>query len=153
MSQHVTDPLAVADVLGPLDLVLVEFPSGHVGPAAFAHLVDLARRDVIRVLDLEFVRKGPDGEVWRVDNAEVAGVDGVESVVGASSGLLDTDDLARAGDLIGPRSLCAVILVEQTWPLAMAAAEPGARVVAHGSVAPAELDALLAEGLAEGAES
>lgn len=146
MSQHVTDPLAVADVLGPLDLVLVEFPSGHVGPAAFAHLVDLARCDVIRVLDLEFVRKGPDGEVSRVDNAEIAGVDGVESVIGASSGLLDTDDLAHAGDLIGPGSLCAVIFVEQTWPVAMAAAEPGARVVAHGSVAPAELDALLAEG-------
>ncbi|HYN33358.1 MAG TPA: hypothetical protein VES40_12095 [Ilumatobacteraceae bacterium] len=42
-----------ADFLAPVDFIVVEFPDGIVRAGGFAQLLDLADRQVIRVLDVE----------------------------------------------------------------------------------------------------
>ena len=50
----------VADELGPVDWIVVEFPGGRFNPEIAPHLLDLVERGMIRVLDLVLVRKHRD---------------------------------------------------------------------------------------------
>ncbi len=54
------------DELGPIDFVVVEFPGNHMTGEGLPLLVDLVEREVIRILDLLFVRKDADGTVTAV---------------------------------------------------------------------------------------
>ena len=58
MSEH--------DVLGPIDYLAVEFPTGRMTGSGFRLLRDVVDRGLVLVMDLEFVRKGIDGTVTRV---------------------------------------------------------------------------------------
>jgi hypothetical protein len=64
---------------------------------------------------------------------------------GASSGLLDRDDLATVGELIGRGSIAAVLVYENEWVLGVADAwrRSGARMVADGGVPIGDLIAAL----------
>ena len=82
------------DDLAPIDYAVVEFPGGVLGGQGFAELLDLCDRGVIRLLDLEFLRKEQGGEVTIVNPASLEDPDGFDLSVweGASSGLLDAGD-------------------------------------------------------------
>jgi len=58
---------------------------------------------------------------------------------GASSGLLDSDDIAEAGSVIEPNSSAGILLYENTWagPFVAALRRSGAELVASGRI-PAE---------------
>ena len=136
-----------ADVVCPVEYLVVEFPSGQVSAAGFDTLLDLVARDVIRVLDLEFVTKSRDGIVTLVDlSAAVSGASGdLSAFLGASSLLLDQDDLARAGALLEPGSLAGILVYENVWATGMLSAmrRGGARIVSSGKVDPDDLEAAL----------
>ena len=97
---------STADVLAPVDFIVVEFPDGVPTASGFEQLLDLVDRNVIRVLDLEFIREDGTGvrTVAVSDLAEHPGVD-LAAWEGASSGLLDLDDLATIGAEIGDDSV------------------------------------------------
>jgi hypothetical protein len=101
------------------DLV-VEFPSGSVTTAGFGVLHD---RDVIRILDLEFVAKDDSGVVRPVDLPDVvsAATGDFSPFLGSSSGLLDAEDVRLVGGLIEPGSLAGVLVYESVWAASMAA--------------------------------
>ena len=119
------------DRLGPVDVVVVEFPDGKVEAAGFDALIVAVDRGVVRVLDVEFVSHGADGQVTIVDLDEVAARAGIPELVGASSGLLDDDDVAFVGEITAPGSLSAAILYEQIWvfPVVDGFESVGGRVV------------------------
>ena len=93
-------------------------------------LVHLVDRGIIRVLDLAFVRKESDGSTRRVPIAEL----GPEFSIfdGASSGLLDDEDIRQATDVIGADSAAALIVYENRWaaPLAATLRREGAQLIA-----------------------
>jgi hypothetical protein len=110
MPEHQPDP--DGDDLGPMDYLAVEFPSGRITGDGFAVLLDLVDRGVIRILDLEFVTKAPDGSIGVVD---VAGLDtdpglDLSPFAGASSGILDRSDIEEVGAAIGTGSVAAVLV-------------------------------------------
>jgi hypothetical protein len=126
------------DELGPVECLIVEFPSRRVPGTAFHQLLDLVERDLVRVLDLEFVHRDPNGAVSLVDADTVLTEGGGElpAFVGATSGLLDADDVARVGEMIAPGSLAGVLIYESVWVAAMAAQAraTGCRVISMGPV-------------------
>lgn len=136
-----------ADRLGPVEILIIEFPRGQVSGAGFATMTDLVDRGVIAVLDLEFVRRTDDGRAELVDVTDaVAGApDDLGYLVGASSGLLDPDDVTLVGESIEPGSLAGVLLFEHVWMFSMVDAiqAGGARVVTSARVDPADLTAAL----------
>lgn len=142
MSEQAVEPV-VDDELGPISCVAVEFPAGRITGAGFDVLVDLVDRDVIRVLDLEFVAKRADGSVEPVAVTDVSTTDGFGLAIfdGASSGLVDETDLAELGETIGPDSIAAILVYEERSVLSAVAAweRAGARIVSSGQVAPEEL--------------
>ena len=55
---------------------------------------------------------------------------------GASSGILDENDVAEAGSVLSPGSSAGVVVFENTWaaPFVTALRESGAEVVASGRI-------------------
>jgi hypothetical protein len=127
------------DTLGPIDYLVVEFPGDREPDgSALTILADLVDRNVIRVLDLVFVRKEPDGSVIGLDIVE-SGLKGqfdVTLFAEAASGLLDEGDVRDAASAIEPGRLAAVLVYENTWaaPFAVALRRHGADLVAYGRI-------------------
>lgn len=140
--------------VGPVDLLIVEFPGnqfkGEIAPA----LRDLVTDGTVRVLDLLFVYKDANGEVGSVELAGLgpdlepafADLDGQ-----LGGGLLDAEDVAQVGADLKPNSSAALIVWENTWAARFVTAmrNAGAQVVDQARI-PAEavaaaLDAAAAE--------
>jgi hypothetical protein len=133
--------------LGPVDFLVIEFPGSRMTGEGLPLLVDLVDRGIVRVLDLVFVKKRDDGSVVSVDISELDrdGAGGLGVFAGASSGLLDEDDLDSVADVLEPGSAAALLVYENTWaaPLATALMRGGARLVASSRIpAPVLLEAL-----------
>ena len=141
--------------VGPVDLLIVEFPGnqfkGEIAPA----LRDLVTDGTVRVLDLLFVYKDADGEVGSVELAGLgpdlepafADLDGQ-----LGGGLLDAEDVAQVGADLALNSSAALIVWENTWAARFVTAmrNAGAKVVDQARI-PAEavaaaVDAAAAEG-------
>jgi hypothetical protein len=120
--------------MGPIDYAIIEFPHRRTPGEGLPLLIELADRGIIRVLDLAFVRKEPDGTVRRVELAEL----GPQMAVfeGASSGLLGQEDFDEAAAAIAPDSAAGLLVYENRWaaPFAVALRRGGAQLVATGRI-------------------
>lgn len=127
------------DEAGPIDYLVVEWP-GDRRPdgSALPLLRDLVDRGIIRVLDLAFVHKEPDGSVDAIEASDVglAGDVDVTLFEEAHSGLLGDDDLTEAAEALEPGTSAAVLVYENTWagPFAAALRRTGAQLVANGRI-------------------
>lgn len=143
-----------ADVHGPIDFVLIEFPNDRLDGRAGEALLDLVDRGIVRIYDLLVVQKAEDGTVSGLDvtdlSADQLGSFGV--FVGAQTGLLGDDDIREAGNALEPGTTAAMVVYENTWaiPFVAAALDAGAQVVASqripASVVMEALDALESAG-------
>jgi hypothetical protein len=122
--------------MGPVDYMVVEFPGGRMSGDGLPLLVDLVDRKIIRILDLVFIRKMPDGSVVKMDLSRTDGNKELNVFEGASSGLLDQDDIEAAAAVIEPGSAAGMIVYENRWaaPLATALRRGGAMLVANGRI-------------------
>jgi hypothetical protein len=127
------------DVLGPIDFLAVEFPNGRVTGKGFRPLMDLVERDIIRVLDLEFIVKSGEGAVRKKELDAIehdADVD-VAAWQAAESGLLDKSDVEIVAANLAPGSVAGIVVYENIWvvPLIAAIDQSGARIIGEGRVA------------------
>jgi hypothetical protein len=141
------------DQMGPVDYIVVAFPTDRMTGDAFPMLVDLVDRGVIRILDLVFLRKDSDGSVTTLTQVDLDRMKVLEAALfdGATSGLLQADDVAEAAEALDPGTAAAVLVYENTWatPFASALRRSGGQLVASGHIPVpalvAALDALEAE--------
>ena len=127
---------AQLEELGPIDYIVMEWQgelpaTGEVQPL----LLDLVDRGIIRILDIAFVTKGPDGSVAAVDVGDLEQVAAAFAVFeGASSGLLGFEDLQEAAAALEPGTAAAVLVWENRWaaPVAAALRRSGGQLVASG---------------------
>jgi hypothetical protein len=123
--------------MGPIDYVLVEWPGKQPEGEIAPHLVDLVDRGLIRILDLAFLTKGEDGTIAALEMADLGGeVTELAIFEGASSGLLDEEDHAQAGEALEPGTSAALLVYENTWaaPFATAVRRSGGQLVASGRI-------------------
>jgi hypothetical protein len=137
------------DELGPIDYLAVEFSGGRITADDASLLLDAVDRGVLRVLDLEFVAKGPDGSVGRVELDELQNPQGVDLSVwrGAFSGLLDESDFGEIGSRLQPGSLAAIVIYENLWTISLDSVlrGHGAHLIGDGRIAPEDVMAALEE--------
>jgi hypothetical protein len=125
------------DEMGPVDYIVVEWPGSEPSGAAAPLLIDLVDRGLIRVLDLAFVRKSEDGEVQQLDVDDLAAkVEGIDALVGASSGLVGDEDIAQVGAILDEGSTGALLVYENAWaaPFAHAVRKAGGQLIANGRI-------------------
>jgi Family of unknown function (DUF6325) len=128
----------MAEELGPVDYLVLEFPGSHITGEGLPLLVDLVDRGIIRILDLAFVKKEPDGSVTGLGVADLDADGDLDVTVfeGASSGLLGRDDLDEAGAVLEPGDSAGILVYENLWaaPFAAAMRRGGAQLVASGRI-------------------
>ncbi len=126
------------DQMGPIDYLVVEFPGSKMTGEGFPLLIDLVDRGIIRILDLAFVMKDLDGTVRGVAISDLDGDGELDLAIfeGASSGLLNEDDVQDAGGVLEAGSSAAVLVYENVWagPLASALRRGGGQLVASGRI-------------------
>jgi hypothetical protein len=132
--------------MGPIDYLLVEWPGKQPEGEIAPYLVDLVDRGLIRILDLVFLAKGDDGSIAAMEIADVGGeVAELAIFEGASSGLLDDEDIDEAGSALEPGTSAALLVYENTWagPFAAAVRRSGGQLVAGGRIPATDLLAAL----------
>jgi hypothetical protein len=126
------------DEMGPVDYLVVEFPGNKMTGEGLPLLVDLVDRGIIRILDFAFVMKELDGSVHAMEISDFDGDGQLDLAVfeGATSGLLDEDDLGEAGGVLEPGSSAGVLVYENVWaaPLAREIRRGGGQLVASGRI-------------------
>jgi Family of unknown function (DUF6325) len=132
---HVADDL---EQMGPIDYLVVEFPGSRMTGEGLPLLVDLVDRGIIRILDLVFVKKELDGSMkgMAITDLDHDGTLDLAVFEGASSGLLDEDDIADAGGVLEPGNSAGILVYENVWaaPFATALRRGGAQLVASGRI-------------------
>ena len=97
--------------MGPVDYLVVEWPDKQPNGKAAPLLVDLVDRGLIRILDIAFIAKGDDGTVAAMEISDLAGLaPELEVFEGASSGLLDDEDIASAGEALDDGTSAALLV-------------------------------------------
>ncbi len=125
--------------VGPIDYLVVEWPADSPPTGeAFPYLVSLVDRGIINILDLSFVQKDADGNIFAAEIADFD-LDGFPDLAifeGAASGLLDEEDHQEAGEILQPGSAAAILVYENTWaaPFATALRKGGAQLVSAGRI-------------------
>jgi Family of unknown function (DUF6325) len=111
--RRVTDEQA----MGPISYLIVEFPGSKMTGEGFPILVDLVNRGVIRILDLRFITKDPDGGVRALELGDINRDGRFDLAIfeGAASGLMDESDFADAAAVIKPGSSAGILIFENRW--------------------------------------
>lgn len=148
------------DVLGPVDYLVVEFPSeeANFSGEMAAELTSLVDRELIRVLDLVLLRKEADGsvEVAELDEVDASDVGPLAALEADLAMLLAAEDVEEIGKALEPGSIAAVLVYENTWagPFAASIRRSGGQLVANGRIPTQALLAAIeadAQPLTEGA--
>jgi hypothetical protein len=105
------------DEIGPVDYAVVAFPGnqfkGDIAPA----IKELIDAGTIRVIDIAFVGKSPDGETVSMELTELDPEvqDALDKAGVEVSGLLPEEDLADIAEGLEPNMSGALILWENVW--------------------------------------
>ena len=136
MSTGVESDERAGTAMGLVEYLIVEFPVGHRIGENLPLLVELVDRGLIRLLDLTFITKDPDGAVGVVELADLDGDPDLAVFEGASSRILGPDDVEAAGTVLDPGASAAIAVYENVWlaPMIGALHRGGARVVAGGLI-------------------
>lgn len=110
-----TDHTAL-DELGPIDFVVLEF-DGTIDHQPAEALIDLVANGIIDVYDIAVVHKDRDGVVTAIEITPetTASLSGFRAFASFSSGLLDAEDVAIAGEELEPGRTAVVIVFENRW--------------------------------------
>lgn len=123
----------MADVYGPIDFVLVEFPGDKPLQDCADALAGIVDSGVVHLYDILAIRKESDGTFSGLDIADLgdAGVS-FSAFAGARSGLVGDDDVAAAADTMEPGTVAVLIVYENTWarPFVAAAMDAGGQMIA-----------------------
>jgi Family of unknown function (DUF6325) len=126
------------DQMGPVDYLVVAFPTDRMTGEAFPELVDLVGRGIIRILDLAFIRKDHDGTVTTLTQVDLDRMKVLEAALfdGAGSGLLRAEDISEAAAVLDPGTAAGVLVYENVWatPFAAALRRSGGQLVANGRI-------------------
>ena len=126
------------DELGPVDWIVVEFEGTKLNGDIAPILKDYVDRDLIRVLDLLFIKKDEDGgfeafEATDLEDSEIGELRAYETELAM---LLSEQDVADLVETIEPGSSAAVLVWENLWaaPFGAAVRHAGGQLVASGRI-------------------
>ena len=108
--------------IGPVQLLIVGFAGGEFKGEIASVLADLRERDVIRLIDMGFVRKDEDGLITMIEHSDLSQDETIEfgATVGALIGMgAAGEEGAEAGAIAGAEAALDHGMIEdQVWYIA-----------------------------------
>ena len=105
--------------IGPVQLLIVGFVGGEFKGEIASVLADLRERDVIRLIDMGFVRKDEDGLITMIEHSDLSQDETIEfgATVGALIGIgAAGEEGAEAGAIAGAEAALDHGMIEdQVW--------------------------------------
>jgi len=133
--------------LGPVEYVMIEFPStttiGDIEPA----LQELVSSGTVRIIDLMFIKKDIEGhvQVLEVDQLDSVSALRYEELDAEIDDLVNMEDIEIAAAELSPDSIAAVLVWEDAWAKRFAEAmrAAGGRVVENERIPSAVVEAAM----------
>jgi len=130
----------VMDELGPIDYVVVEFPTGKAnfsGEMA-EKLKELVDAGTVRVLDLLIITKDADGAVdaFEIHEFEDDAAGALRELGAEFAELLSEEDVGHIAAALEPDTVAAALVWENAWaaPFASSIRHSGGQLVASGRI-------------------
>src|SRR5438046_2529988 len=126
------------DELGPVDYVIVEFPSGAANFTGemVEELVRLVDAKTIRVIDVLILAKSDDGAIEAMELSDIGELGALEALEAELAELLAEEDVENLAAAMDPGSVAGVLIYENLWaaPFASAARRSGGQLIANGRI-------------------
>jgi uncharacterized membrane protein len=120
--------------MGPVEYVVIGFPGNRFKGEIVPALAELVDNDVIRIIDVAFIKKDAEGNTTMLeyDTLDDVLAFGFADVDGEAGGVLNDEDLDLAAETLEPDSSAALILWEHRWAarVAQAIRDAGGRIIA-----------------------
>lgn len=120
--------------MGPVEYVVIAFPGNRFKGEILPAVAELVDNDVVRILDVAFIKKDADGDVtmFEFDVLDDVLAFGFADIEGEAGGVLNDEDLELAAEALEPDSSAALIVWEHRWAAQVARAirDAGGRIVA-----------------------
>jgi Family of unknown function (DUF6325) len=100
--------------MGPVEYVVIGFPGNRFKGEIVPALAELVDNDVVRIIDVAFLKKDADGNVtmFEYDALDDVLAFGFADVDGEAGGVLSDEDLQLAAETLEPDSSSALIVWE-----------------------------------------
>jgi uncharacterized protein DUF6325 len=129
---------ASLDELGPIDYVVVEFPTGTANFTGemTAELIALVKAGIIRLVDVIIITKDEHGVVEAAELSDLSDLGELAALEADLSELLAEDDVVHLAAAMDPGTVAGVLIWENLWaaPFASAARRSGGRLIANGRI-------------------
>jgi hypothetical protein len=129
-----TDTIGQTRGMGPVEYVVIGFPGNRFKGEIVPALAELVDNDVVRIIDVAFIKKDADGNatMFEYDSLDDVLAFGFADVDGEAGAVLNDEDLELAAEALEPDSSAALIVWEHRWAarVAQAIRDAGGRIVA-----------------------
>jgi hypothetical protein len=118
--------------LGPVEMVVIQFPGNEVNSDMVPAIKDLVDQGTVRIIDITFLTKDDQGHVTHLEMDELddAGYSAFDPIVAEIDGLVSQEDIQELADTLENNTSAAVILFEDTWAIRL----QNAILNAHGKL-------------------
>ncbi|WP_291050071.1 DUF6325 family protein [Herbiconiux sp.] len=100
---------------GPVELILVGFDGERPGPEIVDALRDVIDAGTVRLLDLLFVTRSPEGALTVLELEDAGDAIGLGEVVLEATGLASFEDIEELAAEIPAGSSAALLVIELAW--------------------------------------
>ena len=133
----------------PIEYLVIAFPDGVVNSEIAPELAELVDKNLIRILDLVFIRKDPFGEITAFEFDELGDLAAFAAIDAEVGGLIGDDDITFVGADLVPGTAAAVLLVEDLWAADLAGAlDRTGALLLEGARIPRDMADIALAGLA-----
>lgn len=134
---------------GPMEYIVVEFPGNKFNGEVIPELAKIVEQGLIRIIDLLFVSKDPDGNIqaFELNDMDPAMRERIHRLAPNVTGLVSTADVEKIGAVLENNSSAGVLVIEHLWAAGFrnAIIQSGGRLVAQERISPEDLEATLEE--------
>ena len=138
-------------LLGPVELLVVQFPGNEVKGDVVPAIKDLVDKGTIRIIDILFIKKDQDGNVTmrEINDLDDASFAAFNPIVAEIDGLVSSDDVQQLAATLNNDSSAGVMLFEDTWATRLhdAIVDAQGKVVLIDRIPQAVIEQALAAGV------
>jgi hypothetical protein len=103
--------------LGPIEILCIKFPNASITSDIATALKALVDSQMIRIVDILFIRKDVAGEVSFVEIDEMNDIDHsfLDPLIADIAGLISDEDVLDVAQTLENNTFAAILLFEHTW--------------------------------------